>query len=129
MKFYLETIESALAKLDSSDRCLSIQHAEARLEKDGPNKLREAKSESLLKRFMKQLLDPMILILVAAALISAFMALFEKKYPTDELIILSVVLINSVLGVYQESKAEKAIGALQKMSAATSKVMRDGDIR
>jgi len=129
MKYYLETVEDVFKKLNSGEEGLSSAQAEARLEKEGHNKLREAKKESLINRFFKQLLDPMILILVAAALISAFMAFYEKKFPTDVLIILSVVLINSILGVYQESKAEKAIEALQKMSAATSKVLRDGNIK
>lgn len=128
MKYYLERVEEVFEKLNSSAEGLSAAEAEARLEKEGPNKLREAKKDSLIKRFVKQLLDPMILILLAAAVISAVMAVLEKKFPTDLLIILAVVIINSVLGVYQESKAEKAIEALQKMSAATTKVLRDGTI-
>ncbi|HZK38897.1 MAG TPA: cation-translocating P-type ATPase, partial [Clostridia bacterium] len=66
------------------------------------------------------------IILIVAAVISAIVAVMAKEFPADVIIILSVVIINTILGVYQESKAEKAIEALQKMSAATSKVLRDG---
>nr|MBQ5811247.1 cation-translocating P-type ATPase [Clostridia bacterium] len=87
-----------------------------------------AKKESLFKRFMKQLADPMIIILLVAAAISGFTAALEGEGFVDVFIILFVVIMNAVLGVYQESKAEKAIEALQEMSAATSKVLRDGKI-
>ena len=70
--------------------------------------------------------DPMIIILLAAAAISAVLAVVENESFADVIIILFVVIVNAVLGVYQESKAEKAIEALQQMAAATSKVLRDG---
>ena len=72
--------------------------------------------------------DPMILVLLAAAAISGVLAVIENESFADVIIILAVVIINAVLGVYQESKAEKAIEALQEMAAATSKVLRDGKI-
>ena len=71
----------------------------------------------------------MIIILIVAAVISAVVAIMKNKSFTDVIIIGIVVLINAILGVYQESKAEKAIEALQKMTAATSKVIRDGVLR
>jgi Ca2+-transporting ATPase len=126
MKHYLEQIDAVFEDVGSSAEGLTDALAEARLEKNGKNKLAEAKKDSLLKRFFKQMTDPMILILIVAAVISAGMAVYEKEFPTDVIIILSVVIINAVLGVYQESKAEKAIEALQEMSAATSKVLRGG---
>ena len=86
------------------------------------------KGKSIILRFLEQLADPMIIILVVAAAISGVLAVVENESFTDVIIILSVVIINAVLGVYQESKAEKAIEALQKMSAATSKVLRDGRV-
>ena len=92
------------------------------------NKLAEGKKDSLLKRFIDQLMDPMILILLAAAAISGVLAVVEGESFTDVIIILAVVIVNAVLGVYQESKAEKAIEALQEMSAATSRVLRGGKI-
>jgi len=129
LKLYLESIETALQKTGSNAGGLTSAEAESRLLKNGKNKLQEAKKESLIVRFLKQLTDPMILILIAAAAVSATMSLIESGHlELDVFIILFVVIVNAVLGVYQESKAEKAIEALQKMSAATSKVLRDGKI-
>ncbi len=128
MKHYCEDINIVLTETKSASDGLSSQEAAQRLEANGKNKLAEAKKDSLLKRFVKQLLDPMIIILLAAAAISGVLAVVEGESFTDVIIILSVVIINAVLGVYQESKAEKAIEALQEMSAATSKVLRDGKI-
>ncbi|MBQ6274956.1 MAG: HAD-IC family P-type ATPase, partial [Oscillospiraceae bacterium] len=126
MKYYLEEKESLFQAFNTSENGLSSAEVAQRQTKDGLNKLRAAKGKSLVRRFLEQLADPMILILLAAALISGILAYVEGDGYTDVIIILAVVLLNAVLGVYQESKAEKAIEALQKMSAATSKVLRDG---
>ncbi len=128
MKFYCENIETVLAKTESSANGLSTEEAEKRLLQNGHNKLKEGKKDSLFVRFLKQLADPMIIILLVAALISGVLAAVEGESFTDVIIILAVVLFNAILGVYQESKAEKAIEALQEMAAATSKVMRDGKL-
>ncbi len=128
MKYYLEETGAVFDRVESSETGLTSREASKRLGTIGRNKLKEAEKDSLLKRFVKQLLDPMILILIVAAGVSAVVAVMEGEFPTDVIIILAVVLINAVLGVYQESKAEKAIEALQEMSAATSKVLRDGKI-
>ncbi len=128
MKFYLEEKESVLAKVGSSEKGLTSAEAAKRLAENGRNKLEEAKGKSALRRFFEQLTDPMIIILIAAAAVSGVIAVMENESFADVIIILAVVLINALLGVYQESKAEKAIEALQKMSAATSKALRDGKI-
>ena len=128
MKHYSENISSVLLETKSSVEGLTSAEAEKRLAENGKNKLAEGKKISLLRRFINQLMDPMILILLAAAGISGVLAVVENESFTDVIIILAVVIINAVLGVYQESKAEKAIEALQEMSAATSKVLRDGKI-
>ena len=128
MKFYCEEVSTVLTNVKSTADGLSNQEATKRLEENGKNKLAEGKKDSLLKRFVKQLMDPMILILLAAAAISGVLAVVEGESFADVIIILAVVIINAVLGVYQENKAEKAIEALQEMSAATSKVLRDGKI-
>ena len=128
MKFYCENIDTVLAKTESSAQGLSTEEAQKRLLQNGHNKLKEGKKDSLLVRFLKQLADPMIIILLVAALISGVLAAYEGESFTDVIIILAVVLFNAILGVYQESKAEKAIEALQEMAAATSKVMRDGKL-
>ncbi|MBQ3223359.1 MAG: HAD-IC family P-type ATPase, partial [Clostridia bacterium] len=128
MKHYCEEAASVLAHVKSGQDGLSEKEAALRLEQNGKNKLAEGKKDSLLKRFVNQLMDPMILILLAAAAISGVLAVIEGESFTDVIIILAVVIVNAVLGVYQESKAEKAIEALQEMSAATSRVLRDGKI-
>ncbi len=131
MKYYLETTEAVFSKVKSSEAGLSSQEAAARLETNGKNKLAEAKKDSMVKKFFDQMKDPMIIILLVAAVISAATEMIEHGgwvTPTDSIIILAVVLINAVLGVMQESKAEKAVEALQKMSAATTKTLRDGKV-
>lgn len=128
MKHYCEDAEQVLAQIGSSREGLTQQEAEARLAANGKNKLKEAKKQSIISRFFAQMADPMILVLLAAAAISGVLAVIENESFADVIIILAVVIINAVLGVYQESKAEKAIEALQEMAAATSKVLRDGKI-
>ena len=129
MKFYCEDHNKVLKELNSSKDGLTSSEAQKRLEENGKNKLVAAKKKSIIRRFLEQLADPMIIILLVAALISGVLAVVENESFADVIIILAVVIINAVLGVYQESKAEKAIEALQEMSAATSKVMRDGKVQ
>ena len=131
MKEYLKQTSEVLAEVNSTSDGLGSADAAARLEKNGKNKLAEGKKESLIKRFFKQLCEPMTIILLVAAAISAGVEIYNGlqhgfEFPADVVIILAVVLINAILGVFQESKAEKAIEALQEMSKAQSKVLRDG---
>ena len=128
MKEYLSSIEEVLKAQNATPDGLSGAEAEKRLEQFGRNKLKEGKKDSLLKRFLDELADPMIIILIVAAVISGITAYYEGESFTDVIIIMAVVIINAVLGVVQESKAEAAIAALQEIAAATSKVMRDGKI-
>lgn len=126
MQYYLKSAEESMTQLKSQKEGLSETEAKTRMEACGKNKLQEAERESLMHRFFAQMADPMILILIAAAVISGVTSFYAGESFADVIIILAVVLINAVLGVYQESKAEKAIEALQEMAAATSKVLRDG---
>ena len=134
MKFYCEDHEKVLQKLNSTENGLSAADAEKRLAENGKNKLAEGKKETLIHRFLKQLAEPMTIILLVAAAISAGVEIFNGiqtnhwEFPADVVIIMAVVLINAILGVFQESKAEKAIEALQEMSKAQSKVIRDGHL-
>ncbi|WP_337591751.1 cation-translocating P-type ATPase [Vescimonas sp.] len=125
---YLQPAEEVLCSQGSQRGGLTSQEAAARLEKHGPNRLQEAKKITNLQRFLQQLKDPMLLILMAAAAVSAVTSILSGEKLTEVIIILAVVLLNAVLGVVQESKAEAAIEALQTMTAATSKVLRDGKI-
>ena len=129
MNRYSQEKETVLSELGShAEQGLSVAEAEKRLAENGRNRLAEGKKKTIVRRFLEQLADPMIIILIVAAVISGALAIIEKHFPTDVIIILAVVLLNAILGVLQESKAEKAIEALQKMSAATSKVIREGKL-
>ncbi len=134
MAYYLESTDEVLKKLSSTENGLTSVEAEARIEKHGKNKLAEAEKDSTFKKFVRSLADPMIIMLLVAAAISAVTTVLEKGTNieladwADLIIILVVVIINTVLSVVQESKAEQAIDALAKMTAATSKVLRDGEM-
>lgn len=129
MKPYLEDKEAVLAEAGSSMEGLSEEEAAARLARDGHNKLKEGEKESLLRKFLGELKDPMTIVLIIAAVVSAITALYAGESLTDTIIILAVVVINACLGVYQESKAEAAIEALQQVAAATAKVIRGGHLK
>ena len=129
MRYYCENKEEVLKELGSFEHGLSREEAQSRLMKNSKNRLVAEKGKSLIRRFFEQLADPMIIILLIAAAISGVLAVIENDSFADVIIILTVVIVNAVLGVYQESKAEKAIEALQEMSAATSKVLRDGKVQ
>ena len=126
MKSYELSAEDVLREQQSEPGGLTGQEAGKRLEQYGPNKLKEAKKATLLERFIDQLKDPMLIILMCAAAVSAVTSIISGESLAEVFIILIVVLLNAVLGVFQESKAEAAIEALQTMTAATSKVLRDG---
>ena len=126
MNEYTQSVEEILSETKSSADGLSSAEAAKRLAEHGPNKLKEAQKPTLFQRFLEQLKDPMLIILMVAAAVSAVTSFFEGEGMAEVFIILIVVLLNAILGVYQESKAEAAIEALQSMTAATSKVLRDG---
>lgn len=128
MKEYLSSLEEVLKEQNSSQKGLTTGEAQERLSRYGKNELEKGKKTSLIQRFLKELADPMIIILIVAAAISGITAFYEGESFADVIIILSVVVINAVLGVVQESKAEAAIEALQEIAAATSKVLRDGKV-
>lgn len=129
MDFYTKKIETVLKDFNTSESGLTQAEAQKRLLENGRNELAKAKKKSVLRRFVEQLINPMVLILLLAAAVSIGITVVEgggfSEY-AEAGIILAVVIINSVLGVFQESKAEKAIEALQEMSASTAKVKRDG---
>ncbi len=126
LKPYLEEKEKVLEALGSSMAGLSDAEAAERLAKEGPNRLKEEKKESVFRKFLGELKDPMTIVLIIAAAVSAVTAIYANESLTDAGIILAVVLINACLGVYQENKAEAAIEALQQTAAATAKVIRGG---
>ena len=124
---YLQSVEDVFKEVQSSPSGLSSQEAASRLEKYGANTLQEGKKKSLLEKFVDQFKDFMILVLLVAAVVSMFAHQGEPD-PTDAIIILAVVLLNAILGVFQESKAEEAIEALKKMASPVASVLRDGHV-
>lgn len=121
-KWYNLNPEEVSQKLDTDlEKGLNSDEANSRLEKYGKNELEKGEKKSLLSKFADQFKDPMIIILIAASILSAVVSEIE-----DTIIILAIVVVNSVLSVYQEGKAEAAIEALQEMSAPEAKVIRGG---
>ena len=129
MKEYLQSTEEVLKELSSTLQGISSEEANQRLEKNGKNKLDEPKKDGIVKKFLKSLADPMIIMLLAAAGISLVTSIIQGESFTDVFIILFVVIVNTILGMVQESKAENAISSLMEMTKATSKVIRDGKIQ
>ncbi len=129
MLFYSQPKEEVLNALGADAKNgLSLEKVKELGEKFGPNKLTEKKKKTMAQRFLEQFKDVMILILLAAALISFVIAFVEKnpKEFFEPLLILLIVVLNAVMGVMQESKAEKALEALKNMSAPHARVIREG---
>ncbi|MBO5850806.1 MAG: HAD-IC family P-type ATPase, partial [Clostridia bacterium] len=134
MKFYLHESSEVLAEVKSSVDGFTTEEAQKRLEANGKNKLAEGKKMSLIKRFFLQLVNPMIIVLLIAAAINLVTVIIENSMGGNEslaefFIIVGVVLLNAILGVIQEGKAEQAIEALKEMTASTCKVLRDGTLK
>ena len=135
MKHYLCNVDEVLADVKSTTDGLTTQQAQTRQAESGKNKLAEGKKTPLFIKFLQQLTDPMIIILMIAAVVSLVITLVEKHGSAnvadfaDVIVIAAVVLLNAFLGVIQESKAEQAIEALQNMTEAHCKVMRDGKMQ
>ena len=125
---YKYSVDEVFNKLGTSSDGLSFEEAEKRLAANGLNKLQEAKKKTLLTRFIEQMKNIMIIVLLIAAVISLVVAKLENESYTDSIIIFAVVVMNAVLGVVQEAKADKAIDSLKKMSLPYIKVKRHGKV-
>lgn len=125
-KEYTKDVAQVLKDVDSCAEGLSEEEVVKRREKYGPNALKEAKKKTNLERFFDELKDPMLIMLMCAAVVSAITNIISHESMAEVFIIVIVVLLNAILGVLQESKAEAAIEALQTMTAATCKVLRNG---
>lgn len=128
LKEYLASAEDVLSEQSTNaETGLTSAEAQTRAAKFGPNKLKEEEKTPLWIRFFQQMADPMVIMLIVAAVISAVTGMIQGESEwADVVIIMAVVIINSALGVIQEAKSEEALAALQEMSAAQSKVIRDG---
>lgn len=108
---------------------LTSEEARKRLEKDGFNEFRKKKHTSLLVKFLNQFKSFMIIVLIFAAAISGIVGVMHGEGFTDAIIILAIIIINAIIGVFQEAKAENALDALEKMSAPQCKVVRNGEVQ
>lgn len=131
-KSFSRSTEEVIRELKTDSAVgLTKQEAADRLAKNGPNSLGEEKKVPLWKRFLAQFADAMVVILIAAAILSAFMAVKNNEGIEgwiDVFVILAIVILNAILGVYQEGKADQALAALKKMSSPQTKVVRDGEV-
>ncbi len=134
-KYYLEEASEVLKQVNSTENGLSEAEAEKRLAENGKNKLKEAEKKPLIKRFIESISDPMIIMLLGAAAIQAVVNVlqmsegFKLSEFADVIVIMAVVIINTIMSLIQEAKAEDAMDALMQMTASTSKVLRDGEIK
>ncbi|HOG19769.1 MAG TPA: HAD-IC family P-type ATPase, partial [Salinivirgaceae bacterium] len=127
--FFNQSAEETLAQFNvTADSGLSSSEAQRILEEKGPNKLASKKQKSLAVMFLEQFKSSMVLILVIAAIVSAFIGIREDEGVTESIIILSILLVNAIIGVWQEKKAQSSLEALNRMSAPHSKVLRDGSV-
>jgi Ca2+-transporting ATPase len=131
-KPFSATVEQVAQEIDTDlVKGLTSNEASLRYAKNGPNSLGEEKKVPLWKRFLQQFADAMVIILIAAAALSGYMA-FKSGGGIEEwidvFVILAIVILNAVLGVYQEGKADQALAALKKMSSPQTKVIRDGKL-
>ncbi len=129
MTYHDKPKESVLSELNTNPtQGLTTAAVEAAAAKYGPNRLEEKKKKSMLRRFLEQFKDAMILILIAAAAVSFAIAIIEKDAGElfEPCLILAIVVLNAIMGVVQESRAEKALDALQNLSAPHARVIRDG---
>lgn len=128
--FHAKNIKEVLDNFNTHEDGLSSKSATTRLERDGKNVLKEGKRRNIVLRFLDQMKDIMIIVLLVAAVISAVLAIIEKKYIdlVDSGIILLIVIINAIIGLVQENKANDAMEALKNMNKPYAKVMRDGEV-
>ena len=128
MNYYSENLSEVMESLRTTEEGLSPEEAAKRLEEHGRNALQEKKKKPLIVKFFEQFKDVMIIVLIAAAIVSAALTIYSKEY--SELIesglILLIVIVNAVIGVVQENKAESALEALKNLNKPYSKVIRGG---
>ena len=128
MNYYSENLSEVIKELATSEDGLSPEEAASRLDRYGRNELAEKKKKSLAAKFLAQFKDVMILVLIAAAAVSAILTIVNRNYIDlfESGLILLIVIVNAVIGVIQENKAESALEALKNLNKPYSKVIRDG---
>ena len=126
-KWFNKTVQEVEKELGTSaDKGLNQSQVEESAKKYGLNELQEKKKDSLLKKFIEQFKDFSIIVLIIAAIVSGIVGVVKGEGITDTIIILIVVFLNAIIGIIQESKAEKSLEALKKLSSHAAKVIRNG---
>ncbi len=130
MKFHTVSEEELYSALSTSSNGLTKEEAQSRLEKNGKNVLDSGKKQSMIVKFLSQFKDVMILVLIAAAIVSAAVAIYQNEYSEliDSGLIFLIVIVNAIIGFVQENKADAAIEALKSMNKPYCKVIRNGSI-
>ena len=134
MEYYLQDRDEVLKKLNTSDQGLTSSEAAIRLQQYGKNQLKQDEKRSFLRKLLDSVTDPMILMLLGAALVQVIVTILETQGNmtvgsfTDVFVIFAVVIINAIMSLVQENKAEAAMEALMEMTAETSRVVRDGAV-
>ena len=126
--FNKSTNETAKGLDTNLEKGLNDEEVKKRQEKYGFNELKAKKKKSLLVKFLEQFKDFMIIVLIISAVVSGIVGVLEGEGITDTIIILIVIIVNAIIGVAQENKAEKSLEALQKLSSHAAKVIRNGKI-
>ena len=130
INWFNNNIEETEKKLKTNlEKGLNKEEVKERQEKYGYNELKRGAKKTLIQRFLDQFKDFSIIVLIIAAIVSGIVGVAQGNGITDTIIILIVVLVNAIIGVAQESKAEKSLEALQKLSDHASKVIREGDMQ
>ena len=128
-KWFNKEIKEVETELETNqEKGLGSEEVKRRQEKYGLNQLKAAKKKTILQRFADQFKDFSIIVLIIAAIVSSAVGIAEGEGITDTIIILIVVIVNAIIGVTQESKAEKSLEALQKLTDHASKVIRNGAV-
>ncbi len=127
--WFNKSVQDVKSELETNlEQGLTSGQAQEKQEKYGFNELKAKKKKTLFQKFVEQFKDFTIIVLIVAAIVSGIVGISEGEGITDTIIILIVVILNAVIGVIQESKAEKSLEALQKLSDHASKVIRDGKL-
>ncbi len=127
-KWYQKSVEETLDQLKTSNEGITAEESKKRLETQGPNKLKEPEKEPGWKKFLESFKDYLVMILIGAAVFASIEAAIEGKPPIDAIVISSILILNAILGYFQDKQAEEALEALKKMSAQKARVVRGQDL-
>ena len=126
--YYHLNIDDVFKSLDTSQEGLSKKESAKRLEKYGPNTIRNLHQRSKFWKFLDQFKDLMVIVLIGAAIASFVVSIINRESFIDSIVIIAIVILNAILGFVQEEKANEAVDALSKMQVSLARVRRNGEI-